>query len=55
MHRSLLNEIAVDIFCSTEIKAYSVRTKLLEDSPSFVRKNYSCIKYVSLLFKSNVS
>lgn len=37
MHRSLLNEIAIDVFCSTEIKAHSVRIKLLEDSPSLLK------------------
>lgn len=34
-HRSLLNEIALGIFCSVEIKGHSARMKLLDDSPSF--------------------
>lgn len=34
-HRSLLNEIALGIFCSVEIKGHSARIKLLDGSPSF--------------------
>lgn len=55
-HTSLLNEIALGIFCSVEIKGHSARMKLLDDSPSFLcEKNSSCMKYKPVMFKANTA
>lgn len=55
-HKSLLNEIALGIFCSIEIKGHSARIKLLDDSPSFFRrKDFSYIKYKPVTYKVNTA
>lgn len=51
--RSLLNGIALGIFCSIETKGHSAEIKLwMTLFFFFLRKNRSCIKYEPVMFEA---